>query len=128
MERHFSKYYTLDEARSLLPQLRQWLKLLQVLKRDLDDHERKLSPRFKSGVDSGGNLVNEWTRLMADFGETFNEFRRREILIKDLDRGLIDIPSLRHNKEIFFCWELDQDDITFWHDLESGYAGRERID
>jgi len=44
-----------------------------------------------------------------------------------LNRGLIDFPSMREGREIFLCWEKDEDDIEYWHDLESGYAGRERL-
>jgi hypothetical protein len=55
------------------------------------------------------------------------EFQRREILIKDIDRGLVDFPSIIGGKEVFLCWEKDEDDIEFWHDLDTGYAGRERL-
>jgi hypothetical protein len=128
MDHQFEHHYTLEEARALLPQLRQWLQGLQRFKQELDNQERRLSSRFAAGADSGGSLVNEWTRTMADMAETFQEFKRREIFIKDLERGLLDIPSLRHGREVFLCWELDEDDIQFWHDIETGYAGRERID
>jgi len=49
-------------------------------------------------------------------------------VVKDLDRGLVDFPSLKGDKEVFLCWEQDEDDIQFWHDLDSGYAGRERLE
>ena len=44
-----------------------------------------------------------------------------------LQRGLVDFPSYRDGREIFLCWERDEDDIEFWHDLESGFSGRERL-
>ena len=51
------------------------------------------------------------------------EFQRREIQVKDIDRGLIDFPALLGGKEVFLCWEQDEEDIEFWHDLDAGYAG-----
>jgi hypothetical protein len=51
----------------------------------------------------------------------------RGIQIKDLDRGLVDFPHLRNGREVFLCWELEDDDIEFWHDLDAGYPGRERL-
>ena len=55
------------------------------------------------------------------------EFESREIQLKDLERGLIDFPAIIGGREVFLCWEQDEDDIEFWHDLETGYAGRERL-
>jgi hypothetical protein len=52
---------------------------------------------------------------------------RLGIQAKDLDRGLVDFPSIRNGREVFLCWELEEDDIEFWHDIEAGYAGRERL-
>ena len=49
------------------------------------------------------------------------------VVIKDIDRGLVDFPHLRDGREVFLCWELDEDDIEFWHDTDAGYAGRERL-
>jgi hypothetical protein len=71
--------------------------------------------------------VNEWVRTLADLRLALEEFRTREIVIKDLDRGLIDFPAIIGGREVFLCWEKDEDDIEFWHDLDSGYAGRERL-
>ena len=55
------------------------------------------------------------------------EFQRREIQVKDLGRGLVDFPALIDGREVFLCWEQDEDDIEFWHELDTGYAGRERL-
>jgi hypothetical protein len=71
--------------------------------------------------------VNSWARTMADFREAIGEFQRREILVKDIDRGLLDFPAIIGGKEVFLCWEKDEQDIEFWHDLDTGYAGREPL-
>ena len=46
------------------------------------------------------------------------------VLVKDLDRGLVDFPAIRDGREVFLCWEEGEDEIGFWHDIDSGYAGR----
>ena len=53
--------------------------------------------------------------------------RMREIQVKDLERGLIDFPAIIGGKEVFLCWEQDEEDIEHWHDLDTGYAGREKL-
>ena len=55
------------------------------------------------------------------------EFQKRDIHIKDIERGLLDFPAIIGGREVFLCWELGEDNIEFWHDLETGYGGRERI-
>jgi len=76
----------------------------------------------------GGEVVTKWVRLLAEIKDLIEEFSRREIEIKDLERGLIDFPAFIAGKEVFLCWEKDEEDIEFWHDLSTGYAGRERIE
>ena len=48
-------------------------------------------------------------------------------MIKDVERGLVDFPSILAGREVFLCWERGEDDVEHWHDLDSGYAGREQI-
>ena len=127
MANQFKQHYTRDQARALLPQIRQWLEQLSALRQKLSDCDQRLSRLIAGGNDVGGETVNRWVRVAADVKATLAEFQRREIQIKDLDRGLIDFPALLDGKEVFLCWEQDEEDIEFWHDLHSGYAGRERL-
>ena len=127
MNYRFHKHYTLDQARALLPQVREWLNEVGVMREKLERQEQKVAALMEPGVDVGGPLVNRWVELMAQIKEVLMEFHRREIQVKDLDRGLIDFPSLMGGREVFLCWEQGEEDIEFWHDLDAGYAGREKL-
>lgn len=127
MKYRFEIHYTLEEARELLPRVREWLDQLSQLRVRLKEQDQRLESLQKGGNDLGGDLVDRWLETLADIKDVFREFQSREIQIKDVQRGLIDFPSLRQGQEIFLCWEKDEDDIEFWHDLDSGYAGRERV-
>jgi hypothetical protein len=127
MPSHFSKHYTLEEARALLPRVRQWLDELGLLQERLKTLDKRVGGLVSAGADAGGPSVNQLARTLADCKTILQRFRLRQIQIKDLNRGLIDFPSFREGREIFLCWEKDEDDIEYWHDLESGYAGRERL-
>jgi hypothetical protein len=127
MAHQFKKHYTLEEARALLPQVRVWLQSLAGLRQDLGTMEDSLQPLLAEGRDLGGRMVNRWISSLASIKELAHEFRSREIQIKDLDRGLIDFPAIINGREVFLCWEQDEEDIEFWHDLDSGYAGREKL-
>jgi hypothetical protein len=127
MAHQFRKHYTVNEARTLLPQVRAWLKQLTGARQRMEKCDQRLAQLQAGGCDVGGDLANNWVRTLADLKQALLEFQQREIQIKDLDRGLIDFPAFVAGREVFLCWEQDEDDIEFWHDLESGYAGRERL-
>ena len=127
MEHRFEKHYTREEAQALLPQLRQWLKRLNELRHDVERSDKRLSSLMHPGNDLGGDLVNKWIRTLAEMQELLSEFQRRDIQIKDLERGLVDFPAIIGGKEVFLCWEQDEDAVEFWHDLDTGYSGRERL-
>jgi hypothetical protein len=123
----FQKHYTRDEARYLLPQIRQWLTRSAELQAAVQELEERLGGLMAPGSDLGGELVNTWVRTLVDLEEVLLEFQRREIQVKDLQRGLVDFPAILDGREVFLCWEQDEEDIEFWHELDAGYAGRERL-
>lgn len=124
----FPKHFTLDEARALLPRLREWFATIHTSKTQIEELEAKLGKAVdRTRGDQGGPDVAKLIRSMADMHAALQRIMRKGIQIKDIDRGLVDFPSLRDGREVFLCWELDEDDIEFWHDLEAGYAGRERL-
>jgi hypothetical protein len=127
MEYQFKKHYTRDEARALLPRLRQWLAKLKELGQRLRKLDERVKTILEPGRDIGGETVNNWIRTMADVQQIGAEFRQREIQLKDLERGLVDFPAIIAGREVFLCWEDGEEDIEFWHELDTGYAGRERL-
>ena len=83
----FNKHYSREEARSLLPQVREWLQRLDQLRPQLHSYDKRLSALMESGNDAGGDVVNQWVRIMIGSREVLLEFQRRDILIKDIDRA-----------------------------------------
>jgi hypothetical protein len=127
MDYRFEKHYTRDEARALLPRVREWLQRLNHLRHEQERFDKRLTSLMSPGHDVGGDLVNNWIRTLAEMQQILGDFQQRQIQIKDLERGLLDFPSLIGGKEVFLCWEQDEDDIEHWHDLDAGFAGRERL-
>ncbi len=127
MSYQFGQHYTCDEAQALLPQIREWLTQLRAAQRAMEKNERKLRPIIAEGQDAGGATVNGYFQTVADLRDVLAEFARREIMLQDLHRGLIDFPALMSGREVFLCWEDGEEAVEFWHDLDAGYAGRERI-
>lgn len=127
MAHRFSKHYTVVEARTLLPHVRVWLVELRHLRSGLARRDDYLASLLAQHRDLGGSRVESWVRDFVRFRTLIGEFNSREIQIKDLDRGLIDFPALRGTREVFLCWQEGEEDITFWHDIDAGFAGREPL-
>jgi hypothetical protein len=127
MSSKFSRHYTVEEARALLPDVRLWLDGLDKCAGRLETLDSKVAALLARGCDAGGKPVNDLMRTLAECRNVLLQFHRRQIQVKDLKRGLVDFPSFRDGREVFLCWERDEDDIEFWHDLESGFSGRERL-
>ena len=112
----------------MVPQLRAWLADLNRLREEVERYDKRLSGLNTEGQDTGGQTVNDWIRALAAMQEILLEFQQRQIFIKDLTRGLVDFPALIGGREVFLCWEADEDEVEFWHDLDAGYVGREKLD
>ncbi len=123
----FRKHYTREEARALLPQIRGWFNQLTQLRKDFEKVEKRSSQRLAEGSDLGGESTNQWVKILCAIKVILTEFEQREIQIKDLARGLIDFPAIIGGREVFLCWEREDDDIEYWHELDAGYAGREKL-
>jgi len=117
----FEKHFTLEEARALLPELRQIFRDIHRRRDAVRRADEQLRERVAASGVSG--LLHDWLQL----NRQLRRIQSLGILVKDFDRGLVDFPHLRNGREVFLCWELDEDDIEFWHDLDTGYAGRERL-
>jgi hypothetical protein len=50
------------------------------------------------------------------------------VVVKDLDIGLVDFPTLYRGEEVYLCWRMDEPDIDYWHGVHEGFAGRKEID
>jgi hypothetical protein len=122
------RHYTPEQANALLPQLKPLLRELRDAKDRLTDAEAHTVLADAAPGNGGGDEGRQ-------VGESFLEVRRRlaelealEIVVRDLDRGLIDFPAVIEGREVYLCWELGEDEIGFWHDLEGGYGGRHPLE
>ncbi|HKT48469.1 MAG TPA: DUF2203 domain-containing protein [Candidatus Acidoferrales bacterium] len=70
----------------------------------------------------------EHSQLAQTMKAALNRILETGCLIKDLDVGLLDFPSLIGNETVYLCWKLGEDRIRFYHKQDEGFAGRKPID
>ena len=124
----YQKHFTLEEARALLPQLRRIFADAQRRRQRVAEADEKLGKIVRdTGNDLGGPNVSGMMMDLLQMNAQMQRVQKLGVVVKDFERGLLDFPHLREGREVFLCWELDEDDIEFWHDLDTGYGGRERL-
>ena len=132
-----SKYFSRHEAEQLLPQIEELLKVAQEHKQTVDAAQIELTKAASRIMVLGGSypsysdLVKEKTerdQASARIVETIDKIQETGCLVKDIDEGLIDFPSLLEGQEVLLCWKSGERRIEYWHGLEDGFAGRKRLD
>ena len=123
------KIFTLDEANALLPSVRRKLERIQKLYARLGDFRESakaaaIASEFGGGMEGGPDYV----RALYEVGKLTTELHEMGVQLKDYSRGLIDFPSKRDGRVVLLCWQLGEgDEIEWWHDLETGFAGRQPL-
>ncbi len=123
-ERHFSR----EEANALLPQLTALLSQLQEAKDELTDTEAHEALSEAAPTNGGGEQGRQVGMAFLGVRRILETVERAGIVLRDIDRGLVDFPALMDGREVYLCWELGEDEVGYWHDLEGGYGGREPLD
>jgi hypothetical protein len=121
------RHYTLDEARERLPWVIEQLALLRDARERLTDAEARQALADGSPTNGGGQRGKQVGEAFVELQNRIAAFERRGIVLRDLDRGLIDFPSVRDGREVYLCWIDGEDDIGFWHELDAGFGGRQPL-
>jgi len=126
----FKKHFTVSEARALLPMLRRYFQELY----DLRDAIKTGAPRHEEarqasdGNGGGGDRAGAYADANIRFQQIVKDIQDRGIHVKDMNAGLVDFPHLREGKEVFLCWQLGEDTISYWHGIQDGYQGRRLLE
>lgn len=124
------KLFTVEEANSLLPNVRPIVKKIQRAHRNLMAHQNAARHAAEGAEFGGGGITNglQYAQLLVDLSVKAGQLETLGIQLKDYGNGLIDFPSLRDGRVVLLCWKADEgDNIEWWHDVEAGFAGRQPL-
>jgi hypothetical protein len=118
------RHWTPDEANQLRPVVGAIVRRLRaarhVLARDGYDDEFALHAEASGGAWPG----RERARACIEVALGFEQLEQLDIVVRDLERGLVDFPAVMDGREVYLCWLLHEPQVTHWHAIESGFAGR----
>jgi len=131
------RLFTLREAERTRRELEPLLVEAMDCRKKLADLDKELNGVAARIMMMGGMLVpyaklSEVRAQHQQLAETFKSALSRILetgcLIKDLEIGLLDFPSLLGNEEVYLCWKLGEDRIRFYHRQDEGFSGRKPLD
>jgi hypothetical protein len=131
------RYFTLDDARAALPLVGRSIREAIHAKARYQQAEnsiQNLTQRIlmNGGVSVDTTLAETWKTQYDTGGAALKSAVERieeiGVVVKDLDVGLVDFPTLFNDEEVYLCWRADEPDISHWHGVDEGFAGRKPID
>ena len=119
------RHYTLEEATAELGTVARILAAMREARERLTDAEARDALAEAGPTNGGGAPGRHVSEAFVDLRTAAAALQSMEVVLRDLDRGLVDFPAIVDGEEVYLCWvETEEDGIAYWHDLDAGYAGR----
>jgi hypothetical protein len=122
-----SRHYTLAEANAAIGWVQERIDRLRAAREGLGDEEAREALGEAAPKNGGGEPGKVVSEAFIQLRDALHELQAVEVVLRDLERGLVDFPAIRDGEEIYLCWEEGEDEIGWWHDPDSGYAGRQPL-
>jgi hypothetical protein len=117
------RIYTVDEANSMLPDLRARLVRIRDARQVLLQTAELVTERVAS--DGGGSHGGrEYWEAQQELKAEIERLAKENIVLRDPESGLIDFPGEREGRRVWLCWRLDEDRVANWHEIDTGFIGR----
>jgi hypothetical protein len=127
-----TKTFSVDQANAMLPLVRAITEDLVKLGGDYFERQQRLEYLKASHNDSDESpyvdelrqTESELERQRERLQELVDELQELGVEPKSASEGLIDFPTVIDGHPAYLCWQLGEEEVMHWHDLESGFAGR----
>jgi hypothetical protein len=130
-----TKLFTVEQANAALPLVRAITSDLVQLSRDVMERRERLA---LLSVGRSAAAKDPYSEELAQIEEELDkdseqlqayvdELRELGVEPKSGPEGLVDFPSLMDERIVFLCWKLGESEVTHWHALDAGFAGRQSL-
>jgi len=122
-------HFTIQEANKMLPSVIKKFKNIVSLKNEVVkiQSEMETNPRYMSSFKDYALKKQELNTAITNFYKAVEELESTGVMVKSIEEGLLDFPSLRFNEEIWLCWKEGETEIKFWHGRDEGFIGRKPL-
>ena len=123
------RHYTIEQANAVRGWVAErvgWVRAAQVELEELGA-PALLVLRSLDEQAGGSYPGRDVARPLVELSRAVGELEAVDIVLRDVERGLIDFPSIRDGEEVYLCWLVDEDEIGYWHRPDAGFAGRQPL-
>lgn len=131
-------YFTVEQANHALPLVRSIVADIVALYNDLNDRHERLQAVKRQNTIKRGTMPAEYVEeldqmekdLQADaerLNQYISELQQLGVELKDVSKGLVDFPAMQDGREICLCWMHGEPELSYWHEIEAGFAGRQSL-
>ena len=123
------KYFTVEEANELLPEIRPLMRRLLERRARVSRMAHRMGPRLRDlRSNIGGTVASEMTLDFEAINQLVHKIQSYGCILKDVNAGLLDFLSKRDGRDVYLCWRYGEPAVEFYHELHTGFAGREAIE
>ena len=123
-----AQLFTIDEANAEVARIRPIIAEIMAIRQEIMEKRPEVWPVLAKAAGNGGS------RTAAKVDLDFHRLHRllQSILeggaeVKDLETGLVDFHSIQNGHEVLLCWKFGEEKILYWHELDSGFASRQKL-
>ena len=119
------RFFTVQEARQLLPSLKKLMGRVMVISHRLEEYREVVQQLADSASsNTGGPEGTAYLEIVISLQSCLTQLQETGCVLRSLQDGLVDFPHLKQGREIYLCWKYGEEDIRFWHEVDEGFAGR----
>jgi hypothetical protein len=124
--------FTIEEANKTLPLLR---RIVSDVVRDYWRWQEKVrefeevaaNRQLGEPNEDADRLEKETLDLARDIEGYIKEIKQLGVEMKGIDSGLVDFPAEVNGRPVLLCWQLGEESVQYWHEENSGFAGRQPV-
>jgi hypothetical protein len=129
------KLFSVAQANATLPLVKAIVGDIAALASNLRERHDRLN-RVQTPVEKSLSAAHreevtqaehEFERDQERLVEYVEELNGLGVELKDYYTGLVDFPCWHENRVVLLCWRLGEPEVAYWHEVDSGFAGRQRV-
>ena len=123
------KYFTPQEATKTIPDLKRRFETIIYQQKKIITLQEELERIFQRGM-SFDHFMGKKQELNSAISRLYiliEELEGLGIIVKSIEEGLVDFPSIRFQEEVWLCWKIEETEVSFWHGKNEGYRNRKTL-
>ncbi len=119
-----AKRFTLAQANSALPLVKRVVADIVKTHQQIDSLQSSLA---MANAKDQPKIQPELDRAVEHLQAYVDELQNVGCDLKDYQMGLVDFLGRHRGHDVSLCWKLGEERIGYWHELHTGFAGRQPV-